>query len=103
MFFIYVLTGCKQQSPQVMWLVLLLPLPHIPFETLYPYAAYAAAEAAAAPALAPAIAAALPAIDFRLLPFPVPPFEPPLEPLGRPRLRFDWPLPVRGVSCIETP
>lgn len=82
---------------------LLPPLPHIPLETLYPYAAYAAAEAAAAPALAPAIAAALPAIDFRLLPFPVPPFDPLPDPLGRPRLRPDWHLPVRGVSCIETP
>lgn len=81
---------------------LLSPFPHIPLETLYPYAAYAAAEAAAAPALAPAIAAALPAIDFRLLAFPALPFDP-LEPLGRPRLRPDWPLPVTGVSCIEIP
>lgn len=98
------LEGPKSASPEGRIIAVCRGLfADMPFETLYPYAAYAAAEAAAAPALAPAIAAALPAIDFRLLPFPVPPFEPPLEPLGRPRLLFDWPLPVRGVSCIETP
>lgn len=73
-----------------------------PLETLNPYAAYAAAEAAAAPAIAPAIAAALPAVDFRPRPFP-PDLAPPPDPLGRPRLRPDLPLPGLMVSEPETP
>lgn len=50
------------------------------------------------------MAAALPAVDFRPLPFlteddfPAPP-----EPLGRPRLRLDLPLPGLDISWEETP
>lgn len=75
----------------------------LPLETLYPYAAYAAAEAAAAPAIAPAMAAALPAVDFRPLPFLTEDFSAPPEPLGRPRLRLDLPLPGLDISWEETP
>lgn len=64
------------------------PQASIPLDTLYPYAAKAAADAAAAPALAPAIAAALPAVDFLLRPFAAPLAVLP-EPLGRPRLRAE--------------
>lgn len=60
----------------------------VPLDTLYPYAAKAAADAAAAPALAPAMAAALPTVDFLLRPFAAPLAVLP-EPLGRPRLRAE--------------
>lgn len=81
-----------------------LPTPRasVPLDTLYPYAAKAAADAAAAPALAPAIAAALPAVDFLLRPFAVPLAVLP-EPLGRPRLRAEWPRPAVGISWMEIP
>ena len=58
------LEGPKSASPEGRIIAVCRGLlEDMPLETLYPYAAYAAAEAAAAPALAPAIAAALPAID----------------------------------------
>lgn len=48
------------------------------------------------------MAAALPAVDFRPRPFP-PDLAPPPDPLGRPRLRPDLPLPGLIVSEAETP
>lgn len=48
------------------------------------------------------MAAALPAVDLRPRPFP-PDFAPPPDPLGRPRLRPDLPLPGLIVSRVETP
>lgn len=48
------------------------------------------------------MAAALPAVDLRPRPFP-PDLAPPPDPLGRPRLRPDLPLPGLIVSEAETP
>lgn len=48
------------------------------------------------------MAAALPAVDLRPRPLP-PDLVPPPDPLGRPRLRPDRPLPGLTASEAETP
>lgn len=88
-------------EPKLTCTLVLFSIWLLPLDTLYPNAAYAAAEAAAAPALAPAIAAALPAVDFLARFFPEL-FEVCPDPFGRPLPLPEAPMLEPDLSC-KTP